>query len=80
MSYRITVGQNQWLIAEYLGKTGRQLLWQVTESHRLPQIKAGDMLHQDSKGMFVAYSSADATRPSYRLPSHTQYEGRYEEE
>jgi NMD protein affecting ribosome stability and mRNA decay len=80
MSYRITVGQNQWLITEYVGARGGTTMYQVTESHRLPQIKVGDMIHFTRKGMFIAYSNADALRPTYRLPSHSQMEGWYYEE
>lgn len=80
MSCRITVGQNQWLIVEYVGDHRGTTIYQVTTSHRLPQINVGDMIHFTKKGLFVAYSSVDATRPSYRLPSHTQIEGYFHEE
>lgn len=72
MMYRLTVGQNQWLIVEHITTKGRSSTFQVIESHRLPQVKVGDMVHQDKKNMFVAYPTAAMTRPSYRLPSHTQ--------
>tara|TARA_R100000742_G_C4240552_1_gene60331 strand:- start:427 stop:690 length:264 start_codon:yes stop_codon:yes gene_type:complete len=72
MRYRLTVGQNQWLIVEYITARGRSSTFQVIESHRLPQVKVGDLVHRDKKNMFVVYPTAAMTRPSYRLPSHTQ--------
>jgi len=81
MMYKLLVGQNQWLRVEYLGVEKRQSLYQVVEVHRCPQIKQGDML-REYMGMFVAYSDAEATRPRYRLPSHTtiEYDDEDEEE
>tara|TARA_R100001079_G_scaffold100315_1_gene64713 strand:- start:4678 stop:4932 length:255 start_codon:yes stop_codon:yes gene_type:complete len=84
MTHRITIGQNQWLVVEWVGKIGGgTTLYQVVEAHRCPQIERGDTIKVDKKGMITAWSDADATRPRYRLPSHTiiEYEGaRYEEE
>ena len=37
MTYRITIGQNQWLKAEGLGEAGGVALYQVVEAHRCPQ-------------------------------------------
>lgn len=82
MTYRISIGQNQWLMTELLGQVGRDTLYQVIKSHRCPQVKDGDMIRQDHKGMLTAYSDVNATRPRYRLPSfsHVEYEGHSEEE
>ena len=83
MTYRITIGQNQWLLTERLGQHRKEILYQVIEAHRCPQVKQGDMIKQDRvTGRLIAYSSADATRPRYRLPSHchTEYEGYSSEE
>ena len=82
MTYRISIGQNQWLIAEGLGEAGGVALYQVVEAHRCPQVKQGDMIRKDRKGIITAWSDAEATRPRYRLPSHTtiEYEGYSNEE
>jgi hypothetical protein len=82
-THRITIGQNQWLLVEWVGKMGGgTTLYQVIESHRCPQVKQGDTIKHDKKGMITAWAEADATRPRYRLPSHTtiEYEGYSEEE
>ena len=83
MTYRISIGQNQWLRVEYIGIEQRASLYQVIESHRCPQVKDGDMIRQDRRnGMLTAYSDVNATRPRYRLPAfaHVEYEGYSEEE
>jgi len=83
MTYMITIGQNQWLRVECIGQSGSlYTLYQVTTAHRCPQVKQGDMIREDRKGMFVAYSSAYSTRPRYRFPSHSaiHYEDTSEEE
>lgn len=83
MTYRISIGQNQWLLTERLGMHSRDILYQVIKSHRCPQVKGGDMIRQDRvSGRLVAYSDVNATRPRYRLPSHchVEYEGYSEEE
>ncbi len=83
MKYRISIGQNQWLMTERLGQHSRDILYQVIKSHRCPQVKSGDMIRQDRvTGRLIAYSDVNATRPRYRLPSHchVEYEGYSEEE
>jgi len=81
MIYKLLLGQNQWLDTEYFGRD-KDELYQVVVSHRCPQVSVGDIIRVTRKGMMVAYSDVDATRPRYRIPSHAEFvhEDRYEEE
>jgi len=67
----VTIGQHKYLKVEYIGKPrGRGNLYQVTESFRCNEVKVGDLLEQTKVGL-VAFSDIDATRPRYRIPSHS---------
>jgi len=67
----VTIGQNKYLKVEHIGKPrGRGHLYQVRESFRCSEVKVGDLLEQTKVGL-VAFSDIDATRPRYRIPSHS---------